>query len=240
MKFGSVLTISGQAKIAAAMQPGGTPLTITHIALGDGGGAAVIPSENRAELMHELHRQPIDSAEPHPTDATTVVIQAVIPPLIGGFWIREIGLVDVDGDLVAYGSFPATEKPVLSAGVGRELIIRTHLAVASTAAVTILVDPSIINATQDWVQQAIAAHTPPISQVIDLQSALDGKAAINHTHHADDVNAGVLAVARIPKLPTSKITGLETALDGKADLNHTHSPAEIREHRARRYFLNQI
>jgi len=187
MKFGSVLTISGQAKIAAAMQPGGTPLTITEIALGDGGGAAVIPSENRAELMHELHRQPIDSAEPHPTDATSVVIQAVIPPLVGGFWIREIGLYDLDGDLVAYGSFPATEKPVLSAGVGRELIIRTHLAVASTEAVTVLIDPSIIYASQTWVQQKIDTHTHPISQVIDLQSALDSKAAKDHTHTSAEI-----------------------------------------------------
>jgi len=192
MKFGSVLTISGQTKIAAAMQPGGTPLTITQIALGDGGGAAVIPSENRAELMHELHRQPIDSAEPHPTDATSVVIQAVIPPLVGGFWIREIGLYDLDGDLVAYGSFPATEKPVLSAGVGRELIIRTHLAVASTEAVTVLIDPSIIYASQQWVQQNIDTHTHPISQVIELQDALDSKAEQDHTH----TSAQILEVHR--------------------------------------------
>jgi len=171
MKFGSVLTITGQAKVAAALQPGGTPLTITHIALGDGGGAAVVPSENRAELMNEVHRQPVDSVHPHPTDATSVVIQAVIPPIVGGFWIREIGLYDADGDLVAYGSFAATEKPVLSAGIGRELIIRTYLAVASTDAVTILIDPSIVNATQEWVTQQLNALSKTVSAALTPRRA---------------------------------------------------------------------
>jgi len=218
VNYFSLLTVTGQAKIAAALQPGGPPLTITHIALGDGGGAAVVPSVHRAELINETHRQPVSVVEPDPNDPTQVRIQSVIPPSVGGFFIREIGLVDVDGDLVVYGNHPETAKPVLASGGGSELVIRTHFAVASTDAVTILIDPSIVNATQDWVQQTIAAYTPPISQVIDLQSALDGKADVGHTHHADDVNAGVLAVARIPALPTSRITGLDTALEGNTDL----------------------
>jgi len=219
MKFGSVLTISGQAKIAAALQPGGAPLTITHIALGDGGGAAVVPSENRAELLNEVHRQTIDSAEPHPTDPTTFLIQAVIPPTTGGFWIREIGLYDVDGDLVAYGSFAATEKPVLSSGIGRELIIRTYLTVSSTEAVTIQVDPSFVSATQAWVSMQLVWSKIGEKPDTFLPSA--------HTHHADDINAGVLAVARIPKLKINKITGLQEALDEKAAVSHTHPISDV-------------
>jgi len=187
MNYASVVTVTGQAKIAAALQPGGTPLTITHIALGDGGGAAVVPSENRAALLNEVHRQPVDSVEPDPNDPTQVRIQSVIPPTVGGFWIREIGLYDADGDLVAYGNYPEKAKPLLSEGAGNELIIRSYLSVASTDAVTILIDPSIVNASQQWVQQKIDTHTHPISQVIDLQTALDSKAEKDHTHTSAEI-----------------------------------------------------
>jgi len=192
VNYPSLLTVTGQAKIAAALQPGGAPLTITEIALGDGGGAAVVPSVNRAELMNEVHRQSVDSVGPDPDDPTLVRIQSVIPPQVGGFFIREIGLYDIDGDLVVYGSYPDTPKPVLSSGVASELIIRTHVAVASTDAITIKIDPSVVYASQTWVQQKIDTHTHPISQVIELQPALDSKAEQGHTH----TSAQILEVNR--------------------------------------------
>jgi len=233
MNYSSLLTITGQAKIAAALQPGGTPLTITHIALGDGGGAAVVPSVNRAALMNEVHRQTVDAVEPDPADPTQVRIQSAIPPTVGGFWIREIGLYDVDGDLVVYGNFPETAKPVLASGGGSELIIRTHFAVASTDAVTILIDPSIVNATQTWVNQQLTWPNIAAKPATFPPTA--------HTHHADDINDGVLAKERIPKLPVSKITGLQVALNGKAAANHAHTSAEIIEvNRARRFYFNQL
>jgi len=171
VNYSSLLTVTGQAKIAAALQPGGTPLTVTHIALGDGGGAAVVPSVHRAELIRETHRQPVDMVEPDPNDPTQVRIQSVIPATVGGFFIREIGLYDMDGDLVVYGNHPETAKPVLSSGGGSELVIRTHFAVASTAAVTILIDPSIVNATREWVQQKIDTHTHTSAEIIEVQRA---------------------------------------------------------------------
>lgn len=155
MSFGILPTIAGQQKIAAALRPGGSPLTITEIVLGDGGGAAVMPSENRAEMVRQVHRQPVSGVYPHPTKPGLIVIEAIIPSDIGGFWIREIGHYDIDGALVTYGSFAATEKPVLADGMGRDLTIRAYLQVASASAVTIQIDPSAVLATQAWTLQQI-------------------------------------------------------------------------------------
>jgi len=124
-------------KVAAGLLPGGQPLDITRIALGDGNGAAVVLSPTRTNLVNEVHSQPVSSVLPDPMDNTVVIAESVIAPDVGGFWIREMGLYDADNDLIAYASFPATEKPVLSDGAGRELIIRSYLLVSSAAAVTI-------------------------------------------------------------------------------------------------------
>jgi len=137
LEFGTLLTAVGQMKVAAGLLPGGQPLDITRIALGDGNGAAVVLSPTRTHLVNEVHSQPVSSVLPDPMDNTVVIAESVIAPDVGGFWIREMGLYDADNDLIAYASFPATEKPVLSDGAGRELIIRSYLLVSSAAAVTI-------------------------------------------------------------------------------------------------------
>lgn len=153
MSYFTILTALGQPKIAAALLPEGSPLALSHVALGDGGGAAVTPTENRASLMGEVHRQPLAGVSPHPTNPRWIIAECVIPTDVGGWTIREVGLYDTDGDLVAYGNFPETYKPVLSEGSGKELIIRVHLEVSSASAVELKIDPSVVNASKDWVLQ---------------------------------------------------------------------------------------
>ena len=147
-----ILTAAGARKMAAHLAGGGAPpLQIVSMAVGDGGGAPVSPTEERTALVQEVHRQGLTNLSVHGTNANWVVAETVLAPTVGGWWIREVGLIDVDGELVAYGNFPPSYKPVLSEGSGKELIIRPILEVSSTAAITLIVDSSILWATQAWV-----------------------------------------------------------------------------------------
>ena len=145
-----LLTVAGQNKMAAHMT-GGPPLQIVQLAVGDGGGAPVLPTEVRESLVQEVHRQGLNNLFQHGENPNWVVAESILAPTVGGWWIREVGLFDVDGDLVAYGNFPDSYKPILSEGSGKELIIRPILEVSSTASIQLIVDSSIVWATQAWV-----------------------------------------------------------------------------------------
>lgn len=149
-KYFMLLTVAGQRKLAAHMA-GGAPLQITQMVIGDGGGYHVTPTENRTALVQEVHRQGLTNLSQHGTNANWVVAETVLASTVGGWYIRECGLIDIDGDLIAYGNFPDSYKPILSEGSGKELIIRSILEVSSTAAITLIVDSSITWATQAWV-----------------------------------------------------------------------------------------
>lgn len=154
----TVLTALGQPKVAASLLPGGAPLAITSLAFGDGGGAAVTPTENRASLINEVHRRPVTSVTRDPNNANWVVVETVIPAEVGGWPIREVGLIDADGDLVGYGNFPDTYKPVLLEGSGKELVVRIYLEITSAAQVTLQIDPSVVMASRSWVEGLFAQH----------------------------------------------------------------------------------
>ncbi len=153
----TVLTAKGQPKVAASLLPGGTPLAISAMGFGDGGGAAVTPVENREALVGEVHRRAVNSVVRDAANANWIVVECVLPPDVGGWTIREVGLYDADGDLVGYGNFPDTYKPVLAEGSGKELIVRLYLEITSAAQVTLQINPSVVNATQAWVAVQIAA-----------------------------------------------------------------------------------
>lgn len=150
MQFFMLLTEAGQNKLAAHAA-GGPPLQITQMAVGDGGGAPVVPQESRTALLQEVHRQGLSNLSVDGGNPNWVIAETVLAPTVGGWTIREVGLIDVDGDLVAYGNFPDSYKPLLTEGSGKELIIRTILEVSSTADITLIVDSSITWATQAWV-----------------------------------------------------------------------------------------
>ena len=145
-----LLTNRGAQKMAAHMA-GGDPLQIVALAVGDGGGSPVMPTESRTALVGEVHRQGLTNLSVHGSNPNWVVAETILAPTIGGWYIREVGLIDIDGELVAYGNFPDSYKPVLSEGSGKELIIRPILEVSDTASITLIVDSSILWATQAWV-----------------------------------------------------------------------------------------
>ncbi|MFK8328507.1 phage tail protein [Pseudomonas sp. BJa5] len=152
----TLLTNVGAAKLANAIALQ-QDFTISQMAIGDGGGSLPVPSTSRTALVNEVRRGPVNRVEKDPDNPAWVVVEQVLPPEIGGWTIREVGLYDAEGDLVAYGNYPETYKPVLAEGSARTQTIRFIAEVGSAEAVTLKVDPSIVLATREWAEQQAAA-----------------------------------------------------------------------------------
>ena len=150
-----LLTRIGEAKLAKATALG-TRLAITHLAVGDGGGSVPQPEPDQTALKHEVRRGLVNELKVDPLNANQIIIEQVIPEEAGGWWIREVGAFDADGDLIAVGNCPESYKPVLAEGSGRTQVIRMVLIVSSTDAVTLKVDPSVVLATKQHVTETVA------------------------------------------------------------------------------------
>ncbi|RKR02589.1 tail-collar fiber protein [Kushneria sinocarnis] len=150
-------TAVGEAKLANAIALGGT-ITISELALGDGGGTLPTPDSDRTALINEVRRAQINTSVVDEDNPNWIVVEQVLPPDVGGWTIREVGLYDADGDMIAYGNYPETYKPQLSEGSGRTQTIRFVMQVSDTAAVTLKVDPTVVLATRSYVDDSIRAH----------------------------------------------------------------------------------
>ncbi|SFT96101.1 phage tail protein [Halomonas saccharevitans] len=156
-QFYTLLTDVGQAKLANAVALGST-IDITELAVGDGGGSLPTPDSSATALVNEVRRAPINTSTTDPDNPSWIVVEQVLPPDVGGWTIREIGIFDVDGDLIGIGNYPETYKPVLAEGSSRTQTVRFVLEVSDTAAVTLKVDPSVVLATREYVDQERAEH----------------------------------------------------------------------------------
>lgn len=171
-KYYAVLTNVGAAKLANATALG-AQVEITQMAVGDGNGVLPTPNPAQTALVHELRRAPLNSLSVDPANASQIIAEQVIPEDVGGWWIREIGLFDKDGDMIAVANCAETYKPQLQEGSGRVQVVRMILIVSSTAAVTLKIDPSVVLATRQYVDQ----------QIIQVKSYIDQEMA---DHVADD------------------------------------------------------
>ncbi|CAI0889339.1 phage tail protein [Serratia marcescens] len=149
-KFFSIITNRGAEKIAAAAAIG-EKLSITVMAVGDGLGTLPQPHPEQTQLLNERYRADINSLNISNADQRVIAVDMVIPANIGGWWMREIGVYDNDGDLIAVANMPETYKPLLDEGSGRLQIIRMELMVSSTADVELIVDPDVIIAPVTYV-----------------------------------------------------------------------------------------
>ncbi|WP_237386156.1 phage tail protein [Xenorhabdus sp. Sc-CR9] len=160
-KYFALLTRLGADKLANAAALG-TKLNITHMAVGDGGGTLPTPDTTQTRLVNERRRAAINVLSVDPKNTHQIIAEQVIPESEGGWWIREIGLFDKDGILIAVGNCAETYKPQLQEGSGRTQTIRMVLIVSHTEAVTLKIDPSVVLATREYadavVKNAINEH----------------------------------------------------------------------------------
>lgn len=156
-QFYTLLTDVGQAKLANAVALG-TTIEITQLAVGDGGGDLPTPDSSATALVNEVRRAAINASQTDPDNPSWIVVEQVLPPDVGGWTIREIGIFDVDGDLIGIGNYPETYKPVLSEGSSRTQTVRFVLEVSDTSAVILKVDPSVVLATREYVDDSLAEY----------------------------------------------------------------------------------
>ncbi|WP_154850613.1 phage tail protein [Enterobacter hormaechei] len=177
-KYYAVLTNVGAAKLANATALG-AQVEITQMAVGDGNGVLPTPNPAQTALIHELRRAPLNSLSIDPNNANQIIAEQVIPEDVGGWWIREIGLFDKDGDMIAVANCAETYKPQLREGSGRVQVVRMILIVSSTAAVTLKIDPSVVLATRQYVDDQIIQ----VKAYVDQQLAAHVAAADPHTQY---------------------------------------------------------
>lgn len=154
-QFYAILTNVGAAKMANASALG-LALKITQMGLGDANDTDPTPNATQTALIKEWRRAPLNQLKVDDKDASIIVAEQVIPAEVGGKWIREIGLYDEDGDLIAVANCAPTYKPLLSQGSGRTQVVRMSLVVSSASNVQLKIDPSVVLATREWVTEELA------------------------------------------------------------------------------------
>ncbi|AZH34319.1 phage tail protein [Escherichia coli] len=157
-KFKTVITTAGAAKLAAATAPGGRKVNITTMAVGDGGGKLPVPDAGQTGLIHEVWRHALNKISQDKRNSNYIIAELVIPPEVGGFWMRELGLYDDAGTLIAVANMAESYKPALAEGSGRSQTCRMVIIVSSVASVDLTIDTTTVMATQDYVDDKIAEH----------------------------------------------------------------------------------
>ncbi|CAH0177810.1 hypothetical protein SRABI123_01361 [Pseudomonas sp. Bi123] len=158
-QFFAILTNVGMAKQANA-DALGIPWKITEMGVGDANNTDPIPNASQTTLINEWRRRPLNQLKIDPINPAVLIAEQIIPADEGGKWIREIGLYDADGDLVAVANCAPSFKPILSQGSGRTQIVRMNFIVTSTGNITLKIDPSIVLASRAYVDAAILEVLP--------------------------------------------------------------------------------
>lgn len=150
-KYLAILTNQGAARLANAAALG-TRLNLTQMAVGDANGTLPTPDPAQTKLINQKRIAPLNLLNVDPANTSQIIAEQIIPENEGGFWIREIGLYDDEGILIAVANCPETYKPQLQEGSGRTQTIRMILIVSSTSAITLKIDPSVVLATRQYVE----------------------------------------------------------------------------------------
>ncbi|MBY4840974.1 phage tail protein [Pantoea sp. DY-5] len=153
-KYFALLTNQGAAKLANAAALG-TKVNITQLAVGDGGGTLPTPDPAQTKLIGEKRRASLNSLTIDAANGSQIIAEQIIPEGEGGFWIREIGMFDADGVMIAVANCAETYKPQLAEGSGRTQTVRMIIIVNSTSAVTLKIDPSVVLATRKYVDDGV-------------------------------------------------------------------------------------
>jgi phage-related tail fiber protein len=158
VKYKTVITKAGAEKLAAATVPNGKKVNFVAMAVGDGGGTLPEPNASQTKLVNEVWRHALNKISQDNKHKNYVVAELVIPPETGGFWLREMGLYDDTGTLIAVGNMAESYKPELAEGSGRAQTLRMVIMVSDIESVELSIDTTLVMATQDYVDDKLAEH----------------------------------------------------------------------------------
>lgn len=198
-QFYTILTNKGKAKIANATLLNSN-VTLTTLKVGDGNGAYYNPTEEQTDLKNVVHTCQVGSISIDKKNPNWVVVETIIPGSVGGFIIREIGLFDTEGDMIAVGKYPETYKPVVANGASKDLNVRTIFEVSNAENVTLNINPSVIIATKEDInnlQEQITDNATQLNAItkINDEKALFGKyTTTNNISIASSNNTTVLSL----------------------------------------------
>ncbi|MCU3582119.1 phage tail protein, partial [Enterobacter hormaechei subsp. xiangfangensis] len=207
-KFYTLLTDIGAAKLASAAALG-VPLKITQMAVGDGGGVLPTPSAQQTALVAEKRRAALNMLYIDPQNSSQIIAEQVIPETEGGWWIREVGLFDETGALIAVGNCPESYKPQLAEGSGRTQTVRMVLITSSTDNITLKIDPAVVLATRKYVDDKVLE----LKVYVDDLMAKHVAANDPHTQYAPKVSPTFTGT---PKAPTAAAGNNSTQLANTA------------------------
>ncbi|OUE57619.1 phage tail protein [Citrobacter amalonaticus] len=207
-KFYTLLTDIGAAKLASAAALG-VPLKITQMAVGDGGGVLPTPSAQQTALVAEKRRAALNMLYIDPQNSSQIIAEQVIPETEGGWWIREVGLFDETGALIAVGNCPESYKPQLAEGSGRTQTVRMVLITSSTDNITLKIDPAVVLATRKYVDDKVLE----LKVYVDDLMAKHLAAADPHTQYAPKASPTFTGT---PKAPTASAGNNSTQLANTA------------------------
>ncbi len=207
-KFYTLLTDIGAAKLANAAALG-VPLKITQMAVGDGGGVLPTPNAQQTKLVGEKRRAALNMLYIDPQNSSQVIAEQVMPETEGGWWIREVGLFDETGALIAVGNCPESYKPQLAEGSGRTQTVRMVLITSSTDNITLKIDPSVVLATRKYVDDKVLE----LKVYVDELMAAHLAAADPHSQYAPKASPTFTGT---PKAPTAAAGNNSTQLANTA------------------------
>ena len=185
-QFFAILTAIGEAKHANAIAMG-LDWMFTEMGLGDANGTDPIPDRLQTQLINEWRRAPINQIRVDAANPNTVITEQIIPPEVGGEWIREIGLYDVDGDLVAVANCAPSYKPLLAQGTGKTQVVRMNFIVSSSANIVLKIDPAVVLATREYVDLKIQEELAKLDHKQSARVAATVAIVLSNVQTIDDV-----------------------------------------------------
>ncbi|MXG72549.1 phage tail protein [Escherichia coli] len=210
VKYKTVITKAGAIKLAAATLPDGKKVNLTAMAVGDGGGTLPVPDPNQTKLVNEVWRHALNKISQDRKNKNYIVAELLIPPETGGFWVRELGLYDDTGTLIAVGNMAESYKPALAEGSGRAQTVRMVIMVSDIESVELTIDTSTVMATQDYVDDKIAEHEQSRRHP---DATLTAKGFTQLSNATDSTSESVAATPKAVKVAYDLAKGKYTAQD---------------------------
>ncbi|MGT1921179.1 phage tail protein [Enterobacter hormaechei subsp. xiangfangensis] len=210
VKYKTVITKAGAIKLAAATVPNGKKVNFTAMAVGDGGGTLPVPDPNQTKLVKEVWRHALNKISQDRKNKNYVVAELLIPPETGGFWMRELGLYDDTGTLIAVGNMAESYKPALAEGSGRAQTVRMVIMVSDIESVELNIDTSTVMATQDYVDDKLAEHEQSRRHP---DATLTAKGFTQLSSATDSASESVAATPKAVKVAYDLAKGKYTAQD---------------------------
>lgn len=178
-QYGGFLTDKGAAKQVEAAS-GGLRRNITHMLIGDAGGAPgetpdPVPSPSQTKLVRQRYRVKLNRLVAADNNPSVLIAEAILPQDVGGWWMRELGLEDSDGDMIAVANCAPSYKPLVNEGSGRTQTVRLHIAFSHAETVELLIDPNVVTATVADLQNALLEVRATNDATGQMTRGTDGK-----------------------------------------------------------------